>query len=157
MLESSIIIMMIKKIIFRSVSVPSVHWRISECDRWVWLRYFLGSASVCHQRETKPFSPLYLPVAWYCDLGVAIDVRLQAHLFYSAETLPLTKSAWRARVIKTLLFSTHTCIYICGERESTRTIGDRNTSERLERDTLPARAFYTRTPRFPGTSRRRNR
>lgn len=44
---------------------------------------------ICHWREIRPGFLLYLPVARYYDIGMAVGARLQAHPSYSAETLPL--------------------------------------------------------------------
>lgn len=100
---------------------------------------------------------LYLPVARYCDIGVA--ARLQAHPSYSAETLPLEEECMTGPGYKNVIVLQRTRALLSTENErALARSGDRNAGERLPSRTwrtLPARAFYTRTPRFPGTSRRR--
>jgi len=67
--------------------------------------------------------------------------RLQAHPSYSTETLPLDEKCTMARVIKTLLFSTHTRAYSAEKERAlarSRIVMSTN-AFRLERDALSPR------------------
>lgn len=84
-----------------------------------------------NKSDRSPSLP-HIPVARYCDTGVAVGTRLQAHPSYSAETLPLDRECTTGPGYKNVIvLHAHARLSLRRTRESTRSIGDRNIDERL--------------------------
>lgn len=130
--------------------VPEIHRQISECGYGSDFTTFSGIRlrDICHRREISPtglLSLLHIPVARYCDTGVAVGTRLQAHPSYSAETLPLDGECTTGPGYKNVIvLHAHARLRLRRTRESTRSIVISTNAFRLERDALSPRAHFIR-------------